>query len=107
MSPLAEPLRFERRFLEKVWGGRALERRPGIELPPRMKVGETWELVDRADENSLVATGGLAGASLSDLMERHRADILGSAPAARNGRFPLLVKYLDASENLSVARRLT
>jgi len=96
-----EPLRFERHFLEKVWGGRALERRPGIALPPG-KIGETWEVVDRDGENSIVATGGLKGLSLRELMKRHGKELLGKVPPAKEGRFPLLVKYLDASENLSV-----
>jgi mannose-6-phosphate isomerase len=96
-----EPLRFERRFLEKVWGGRALERRPGFALPPG-KIGETWELVDREAENSIVATGGLAGFALGELMRRHGKDVLGKVPPGKDGRFPLLVKYIDASENLSV-----
>jgi mannose-6-phosphate isomerase len=96
-----EPLRFERRFLEKVWGGRALERRPGIKLPEG-PIGETWEIVDRLDENSIVAEGGLSGLSLRELSKRHPRELLGKAPAAKEGRFPLLVKYIDASENLSV-----
>lgn len=96
-----EPLRFERRILEKVWGGRALERRPGIALPPG-QIGETWEVVDRLDENSIVAEGGLAGLSLRELMKRHPAELLGKAPAAKEGRFPLLVKYIDAFQSLSV-----
>ena len=96
-----EPLRFERHFLEKVWGGRALERRPGIALPPGA-IGETWEVVDRAGENSLVAEGGLKGFTLRELMKRHAASLLGVAPPAKDGRFPLLVKYIDACQNLSV-----
>ena len=101
MDTRLEPVRFERHFLEKVWGGRALERRPGIALPPG-KIGETWEIVDREGENSIVATGGLKGLSLRELMKRHGKDLLGKVPPAKDGRFPLLVKYLDASENLSV-----
>jgi mannose-6-phosphate isomerase len=102
MSQPLEPLRFERRFLEKVWGGRALERRPGIPLPEGQAVGETWELVDRDGENSLVAAGPLRGRSLRELMQTRAPEILGNAPAGRLGRFPLLVKYIDARENLSV-----
>ncbi len=101
MDTRLEPLRFERHFLTKVWGGRALERRPGLALPPG-KIGETWEVVDREDENSLVATGGLKGLSLRELMNRHGKDLLGKVPAGKDGRFPLLVKYIDASDNLSV-----
>ncbi|HEX6883968.1 MAG TPA: type I phosphomannose isomerase catalytic subunit [Planctomycetota bacterium] len=101
MSTRLEPVRFERHFLEKVWGGRTLARRPGIALPPG-KIGETWEVVDREGENSIVATGGLKGLSLRELMKRHGADLLGKVPPAKEGRFPLLVKYIDASESLSV-----
>ncbi len=102
MTVALEPLRFERRFLEKVWGGRALERKPGLVLPAGMKVGETWELVDREGENSIVAEGAHKGLSLRELMQRSAKEILGKAPPAKDGRFPLLVKYLDATENLSV-----
>lgn len=100
-SPL-EPLRFERHFVAKIWGGRALEERPGIALPPDVAVGETWEIVDRANENSVVAEGTHRGRTLRELMEELGAEILGIAPAARDGRFPLLVKYIDASHDLSV-----
>ena len=101
MDTRLEPLRFERHFLEKVWGGRTLEDKPGITLPPG-KIGETWEVVDREGENSIVAVGGLKGLSLRELMKRHGKDLLGKVPAAKEGRFPLLVKYIDASDNLSV-----
>lgn len=102
METLDRPLRFERIFLEKVWGGRALERAPGIELPPEKPIGETWEVVDRSDHNSAVATGPLAGRSLGSLMEEAPGALLGSAPANAHGRFPLLLKYLDARLALSV-----
>jgi mannose-6-phosphate isomerase len=99
---LDEPLVFERILLEKVWGGRALERALGIPLPPGKKIGETWELSDRADRNSVVARGGFRGTTLRELMVDQRERILGRARPAPDGTFPLLVKYLDASENLSV-----
>ncbi len=102
MSTRLEPLRFERRFFEKVWGGRALERRPGIALPPEISVGETWEIVDREGENSIVAEGAFRGRSLRELMGDLGGEILGEARAGKEGRFPLLVKYIDASQNLSV-----
>jgi mannose-6-phosphate isomerase len=102
MSGPLEPLRFERHFVEKVWGGRALATRPGIGLPPDLSIGETWEVVDRENENSVVAQGRFRGRTLRQLMAEHGAEILGDAPAAKEGRFPLLVKYLDASQDLSV-----
>ena len=107
MSPLNAPLRFERVFLEKVWGGRALGRSPaegglGLELPDEVAVGETWEIVDRADVNSVVAEGSLVGARLEELMRDHAGDLLGDAAPSSSGRFPLLVKYIDAAQHLSV-----
>jgi mannose-6-phosphate isomerase len=97
-----EPLRFERIFLEKVWGGRALERAPGIPLPGTSPIGETWELSDREDRNSVVADGPFRGRSLRELMGERKPEILGRARTARDGSFPLLVKFLDAAEALSV-----
>ena len=99
---LREPLRFRRHPLVKVWGGRALERRPGIELPPGEPIGETWEIVDREGESSVVAEGPYEGRTLRELMQAHSDDVLGRVPPARDGRFPLLVKYIDAAQNLSV-----
>ena len=102
MPPLTEPLRFERHPLEKVWGGRSLERCFGFDLPPDVPVGETWELADRENLSSVVAEGEHRGRTLGELLDEYPAEILGDAPAAANGRFPLLVKYLDASRSLSV-----
>lgn len=96
------PLRFERRTLEKVWGGRGLERAPGIALPPGRPIGESWEISDRDEQPSVVAEGPLAGARLREIVERRRVELLGRAKPAANGRFPLLVKYLDTAAPLSV-----
>ena len=71
MKPL-EPMRFERHFVEKVWGGRSLERVPGIELPADVRIGETWEVVDREAENSVVATGAHRGAHAARAHARAR-----------------------------------
>lgn len=107
MTTIDLPLRFERIYLEKVWGGRALERPAdagglGLALPPNVAIGETWELVDRADVNSVVTDGPLQGARLEELMADHRDALLGDAAPSASGRFPLLVKYIDANEHLSV-----
>lgn len=98
---LDEPLLFERQFLEKVWGGRALERALGIPLP-QGPIGETWELSDRDDRNSVVARGRHQGRTLREMMADYGEAILGRASPAADGSFPLLVKYLDATRNLSV-----
>src|SRR5262245_15559769 len=99
---LDEPLLFERQFLEKVWGGRALESALGISLPDGVQVGETWEVSDRAARNSGVARGKYKGRTLRERMTTCGDAILGRAAPAADGSFPLLVKYLDATQNLSV-----
>lgn len=100
-SPLP-PLRFERIALEKVWGGRGLERAPGIALPAGRPIGETWELSDHGEHRSVVAGGPLAGTRLADLLESDGERLLGRSRRSRDGAFPLLVKFLDACEALSV-----
>ena len=99
---LGVPLRLDRICLEKIWGGRVLEQVPGIELCSAGPVGETWELVDRTDQNSLVRGGPFDGRELRDLMATDREALLGATPANAEGRFPILIKYLSALQPLSV-----
>jgi len=100
--PSLEPLRFERIALEKPWGGRALERVLGLKLPGSGPVGETWEISDRAAHNSVVAFGPQRGTALRDLVRLHAEELLGRSRPSQDGSFPLLVKYLDARESLSL-----
>lgn len=105
------PLLFEPLFFPKVWGGRALEHL-GKPIPPRENIGESWELADLASTSSggagggaarsIIANGPLQGRSLNDAVALWKTDLLGATPATPSGCFPLLVKFLDARENLSV-----
>lgn len=95
------PLTFHPIFKERVWGGRSLERLYGKQLPPQIPIGESWEISDRPGDASVIANGPLAGKDLCWLMEHHATEVLGSAKP-QNGRFPLLVKLLDAREKLSL-----
>jgi mannose-6-phosphate isomerase len=95
------PLTFEPIFKQRVWGGRNLERLYGKKLPQSELIGESWEIADRPGDSTRVASGPLAGKSVSWLMENHRRDILGQH-AAEEGPFPLLIKILDATQTLSV-----
>lgn len=98
-APL-KPVLLERKILPKVWGGRALEQVLGVPLPPGKNVGETWELFDRADGSSRIRGGG---ATLAELMQEDAAALLGSGVRpGHGGRFPLLIKYIDARDALSV-----
>lgn len=95
------PFLFKPVFQERIWGGRNLERLYHKSLPPGVPIGESWEICDRADVQSEIANGPLAGRTLHWLMENHRAELMGKA-ADLHGRFPLLVKILDAEEKLSL-----
>src|SRR6185312_9944608 len=95
------PLTFRPIFKERVWGGRAIERLYGKQLPPGVPIGESWEISDRPGDASVIANGPLAGKDLRWLMENHERELLGKAKSAK-GRFPLLIKILDAQEKLSL-----
>jgi mannose-6-phosphate isomerase len=96
------PLTFTPLFKERVWGGRKLAELYGKALPPGVPIGESWEITDRPEGVSVIANGPLAGKTLRWLMENHARELLGDATPAAGGRFPLLVKLLDAREKLSL-----
>ena len=101
VNPTLYPLRFQPIFKERVWGGRDLEELYQKTLPPNVPIGESWEITDRPEGVSVVANGPLNGKDLRWLMEHRTGELLGSVrPQA--GRFPLLVKILDAQEKLSL-----
>ena len=95
------PFIFKPIFKERVWGGRKLEELYQKALPPGVPIGESWEISDRPGDTSTIANGPLAGRDLHWLMQNHRRELLGEA-TPQAGRFPLLVKVLDAREKLSL-----
>jgi mannose-6-phosphate isomerase len=96
------PLVFHPLFKERVWGGRELETLFGKKLPPGRPIGESWEISDRPNDESVIANGRFAGETLHQLMEKYRHEILGDARPAAGNRFPILCKILDAREKLSL-----
>ncbi|MDR0353701.1 MAG: class I mannose-6-phosphate isomerase [Opitutaceae bacterium] len=105
---MQQVLRFHPLYQARVWGGRALETALGRALPAPAApgqapapIGESWEIVDRPEAQSVVRGGALDGLTLRQAIERHGADIMG--PAWPVGRaFPILVKWLDCRERLSL-----
>lgn len=101
------PLQLTPRLVAKPWGGRRLERF-GRVLPPGVDVGESWDVADLPQSATPVpapwtpvARGAWAGRRLGELLAEDRGALLGDARSVA-GRFPLLVKLLDAREHLSV-----
>ncbi len=96
-----EPLFFLPRFEEKLWGGRRLETIFGKILPPGLRIGESWELSAVKDRQTMVASGPCAGESLDGIFNRASRELAGP-DANRFSRFPLLVKFIDAHDRLSI-----
>ncbi|SKA90119.1 mannose-6-phosphate isomerase, type 1 [Prosthecobacter debontii] len=100
----SQPLRFVPVYQTRVWGGRNLESQFGRQLPDSTQpYGESWEMSDRPEALSLVREGEAHGMSLHDLWINHRQAVFGRGlldhPAER---YPLLIKILDACDDLSI-----
>lgn len=99
------PLRFKPILKPRAWGGRRLSEW-SRRLPADGRIGESWDLADLPpsimDGVSVVAEGPLAGTTLSNLRSSAPEELLGRLPLAPTGGFPLLVKLLDAEDDLSV-----
>ena len=96
------PLTFHPIFKERIWGGREIEKLYGKKIPAGKIIGESWEISDRPNDESIIANGKFAGKNLHWLMENHHDELLGDAKPANESRFPLLIKILDAREKLSL-----
>ena len=96
------PLTFHPIFKERIWGGREIEKLYGKKLPPGKLIGESWEISDRPNDESVITNGKFAGKSLRWLMENFSREILGDTKPASGNHFPLLIKILDAREKLSL-----
>ena len=94
------PLRFEPIFQYRLWGGRRLG--AWLDTPiPDGPIGEAWILSDRKDHASKVAEGALKGRTLTELLKQLQKPIMGDL-AGKFDRFPLLLKFLDVRQMLSV-----
>ena len=107
-----EPLRFEPLFRRYLWGGRRLATVLDKQIGPEDDYAESWEIVDRLTDQSVVANGSMAGLTLNEVLSQSGRELLGpktwsaidndALPPQLRGRFPLLLKFLDANDVLSV-----
>ena len=95
-----EPLTFTPLYMTRVWGGRTLESSFGRTLPDDQPYGESWEISDREQEQSIVNHGPWKGKTLHELWTNHREELFGDNLSGE--RFPLLIKILDAQDDLSI-----
>src|ERR1700747_1483289 len=95
-----ECLTFHPLYFERIWGGRKLQTYFDRSLPNGVRIGESWEIVDREDAQSIVSGAKFRGASLHEIWTNHRQEIFGDG--YNFVRFPILIKILDASDVLSV-----
>ena len=96
----AYPLKFRPIFKQRIWGGQKLREVFDKDLPPFEKIGESWELADLPNDKSVIANGELAGQTLNSAIEKYAEEITGNEDFS--GAFPLLIKFLDAQDILSV-----
>ena len=97
------PIKFKKCFIDKVWGGRAFETVLGMTLPENRQIGESWEVSSHKNGMSVVENGIFKDITLENLVEKYGAELLGKDVSERfSGKFPLLIKYLDVNDRLSV-----
>lgn len=97
------PFLFKSIYKYKIWGGQKLFTYLGKDFSPQSSCGESWEISGLQSNVSVVKNGPLAGMSLSGLVEAYQEVLIGKSLYARFGnRFPLLIKFIDAKDDLSI-----
>ncbi len=97
------PLKFEPQLKEKVWGGNRLVTGYHKKGDTILKYGESWEISAVSDNLSIASNGFLAGNNIEELIEVYMGDITGDAIFEKFGNeFPLLIKLIEAREDLSI-----
>ena len=97
------PLKFKTIYKDKIWGGQKIKTYLHKDFGALPNCGETWEISGVKSDVSVVADGELAGISLADLLEQYKDELVGEKVYDHFGNiFPLLVKFIDANEDLSI-----
>ena len=97
-----DPISFHPIYKQRIWGGRALEDVYQRTLPSADEpYGESWEISDRVNDQSVITNGTYAGKTLNQIWQNHREEVFGKN-LPDSDRFPLLFKILDSSSDLSL-----
>ena len=100
------PIKFKPRIKERIWGGQAILKKKGSAASRLAKdklYGESWDLSSVKGDVSVVANGMLKGNNLNEIIEVYMGELIGEENFERYGEeFPLLIKYLDCNDKLSV-----
>lgn len=103
MSISLYPLKFDPIYKDKIWGGKKLKSLLNKNFEPLPNCGESWEISGVKGNESVVANGPLKGKSLPELIREYKGQLTGEKVYQASGEeFPLLVKFLDANEDLSI-----
>jgi mannose-6-phosphate isomerase len=101
--PELYPLKFEPILKEKIWGGSALAKNYGKKAGSLKNIGESWEISAVSDNLSIISNGFLAGNNIEEIIEVYMGDITGESVFEKFGNeFPLLIKLIEARDDLSV-----
>ncbi|MFR9524321.1 MAG: type I phosphomannose isomerase catalytic subunit [Rikenellaceae bacterium] len=96
------PMKFRPILKSAIWGGEKIIPYKGLSLSQE-KVGESWELSGVSGQESIIANGEFEGVSIVELLQKHGAELIGQANYQRFGdEFPLLIKFIDARDDLSI-----
>lgn len=97
------PLKFKTIYKDKIWGGQKIKTYLHKDFGDLPNCGETWEISGVKSDVSVVANGELEGQSLADLLEQYKEELVGKKVYEHFGNtFPLLVKFIDANDDLSI-----
>lgn len=97
------PLQFKTIYKDKIWGGQKIKTYLHKDFGNLPNCGETWEISGVKTDVSVVANGALESESLADILEKYQDQLVGKHVYAHFGNiFPLLVKFIDAADDLSI-----
>lgn len=98
----AYPIKLKPIYKARIWGGKNLETLLNKEIPSLEPIGETWELSCREGDESIISNGVLEGLTLNHVLQQYGNSIIGTKYEVYMDRFPLLIKFIDAKEKLSI-----